>query len=54
MQREVARNLADFLNETGVDHFDFDGFEGRVASGRGDYALGGLPLTTCALRCATN
>jgi hypothetical protein len=39
MQREVARNLADFLNETGVDHFDFDGFEGGLASGQGDYAL---------------
>jgi hypothetical protein len=39
MQREVARNLADFLNETGVDHLDFDGFEGGLASGQGDYAL---------------
>jgi hypothetical protein len=40
MQREVARNLADFLNETGVDHIDFDGHEGALASGQGDYALG--------------
>ncbi len=40
MQREVARNLADFLNETGVDHIDFDGQEGALASGQGDYALG--------------
>ncbi|CAN5378294.1 hypothetical protein BH09GEM1_BH09GEM1_05400 [soil metagenome] len=40
MQREVARNLADFLNETGVDHIDFDGYEGALASGQGDYALG--------------
>ena len=40
MQREVARNLADFLNETGVDHLDFDGHEGALASGQGDYALG--------------
>ena len=39
MQREVARNLADFLNETGVDHIDFDGHEGGLASGQGDYAL---------------
>ncbi len=39
MQREVARNLADFLNETGVDHIDFDGHEGALASGQGDYAL---------------
>jgi|CXWL01.1.fsa_nt_gi hypothetical protein len=40
MQREVARNLADFLNETGVDHIDFDGHEGGLASGEGDYAVG--------------
>ena len=40
MQREVARNLADFLNETGVDHLDVDGHEGALASGQGDYALG--------------
>jgi hypothetical protein len=39
MQREVARNLADFLNETGVDHIDFDGHEGGLASGQGDYAV---------------
>ena len=39
MQREVARNLAVFLNETGVDHLDFDGHEGALASGQGDYAL---------------
>ena len=39
MQREVARNLAGFLNETGVDHIDFDGHEGALASGQGDYAL---------------
>ncbi|MEO8480038.1 MAG: hypothetical protein ABI542_10455 [Gemmatimonadota bacterium] len=40
MQREVAQNLADFLNETGVDHIDFDGHEGALASGEGDYAVG--------------
>lgn len=40
MQREVASNLADFLNETGVDHIDFDGHEGALASGQGDYAVG--------------
>ncbi len=39
MQREVASNLAAFLNETGVDHIDFDGHEGALASGQGDYAL---------------
>jgi hypothetical protein len=35
----VAKNLADFLNETGVDHIDFDGHEGGLASGQGDYAV---------------
>ncbi|MFN0099761.1 MAG: hypothetical protein ACKVS7_13885 [Gemmatimonadaceae bacterium] len=39
MQREVATNLANFLNETGVDHIDFDGHEGALASGQGDYAV---------------
>jgi hypothetical protein len=39
MQREVATNLAVFLNETGADHIDFDGHEGALASGEGDYAL---------------
>ena len=39
MQREVAGNLAAFLNETGVDHIDFDGHEGGLASGQGDYAV---------------
>jgi len=28
MQREVALNLANLMNETGVDHLDFDGHEG--------------------------
>lgn len=39
MQREVAKNLADLMNETGVDHLDFDGHEGGLASGQGDYAV---------------
>lgn len=39
MQREVAGHLAAFLNETGVDHIDFDGHEGGLASGQGDYAV---------------
>ena len=39
MQREVARNLADFLNVTGVSHIDFDGYEGGLASGQGDYGV---------------
>lgn len=39
MQRDVAKNLADLMNETGVDHLDFDGHEGGLGSGQGDYAV---------------
>jgi len=39
MQRETAKNLAELFNETGVDHLDFDGHEGGLASGQGDYAV---------------
>ncbi len=39
MQKEVAINFANLLNETGVDHFDFDGYEGGVGTGEGDYGV---------------
>jgi hypothetical protein len=39
MQREIAKNLALFFNETGINHLDFDGHEGCLASGQGDYAI---------------
>ena len=39
LQREIAKNLATFFNETGVSHLDFDGHEGCLASGQGDYAI---------------
>jgi len=39
MQREISVNLARFFNETGISHLDFDGFEGCLASGEGDYAM---------------
>jgi len=39
MQREIATNIANMMNETGVDHLDLDGHEGALASGQGDYAL---------------
>jgi hypothetical protein len=39
MQRETAKNIATLMNETGVDHLDFDGHEGGLASGQGDYAV---------------
>lgn len=39
LQREIATNLASFFNETGISHLDFDGHEGSLASGQGDYAI---------------
>ncbi len=38
MQDEIAANLARWFNETGVSQLDFDGREGCLASGQGDYA----------------
>ncbi|MGC8892454.1 MAG: hypothetical protein ACP5P6_07620 [Candidatus Saccharicenans sp.] len=39
LQQEIASNLARFLNETGISHIDFDGHEGCLASGEGEYAM---------------
>ncbi len=39
LQDEIARNLARWFNETGVGHMDFDGHEGCLGSGQGDYAI---------------
>jgi hypothetical protein len=39
MQDQMIQNLADFFNETGVSHMDFDGHEGACYTGRGDYAI---------------
>jgi len=38
MQKELIQNMADFFNETGVSHMDFDGHEGTCYTGRGEYA----------------
>ena len=38
LQTEMAENLADFFNETGVERIGFDGFEGCHATGHGKYA----------------
>ncbi len=38
LQQEIALNLAKRFNETGFSQMDFDGFEGCLASGQGDYA----------------
>lgn len=39
MNNEVAGNLADLLNETKVDHIDFDGYEGGLGTGQGDFGV---------------
>jgi len=39
MQEEIAKNLALLFNETGIDHMDFDGHEGGVAAGQGDFGI---------------
>ena len=39
MQDEIARHLAAFFNETGVGQMDFDGHEGGLGTGQGDYAI---------------
>jgi len=39
MQDEIAIRLAAFFNDTGVGHMDFDGHEGCLAAGQGDYGL---------------
>lgn len=38
MQEQMINNLAEFFNETGVSHMDFDGHEGVFITGHGDYA----------------
>jgi hypothetical protein len=39
LQQEIAGNLGHFFNETGVSHMDFDGHEGCLSSGEGDYGM---------------
>jgi len=39
LQQEIAGNLARFFNETGVSQMDFDGHEGCMSSGEGEYAM---------------
>jgi hypothetical protein len=39
MLQEIAGNLGRFFTETGVSHMDFDGHEGCLASGEGDYGM---------------
>ena len=39
LQQEIAGNLGKFFSETGVSHMDFDGHEGCMSSGEGDYGM---------------
>ncbi|MEX6689686.1 hypothetical protein QTN47_19430 [Danxiaibacter flavus] len=39
LQKQVAKNIADFINETGADQMDFDGHEGTYANGMGDLSF---------------
>lgn len=39
LQKEMAGNLINFINETGVSHIDFDGHEGALATGQGTYSM---------------
>jgi hypothetical protein len=39
LQQEIAGNMARFFNETGVSQMDFDGHEGCMSSGEGEYAM---------------
>ena len=39
LQQEIAGNLGRFFSETGVSQMDFDGHEGCMASGEGDYGI---------------
>ncbi|MBN8876875.1 MAG: hypothetical protein J0I32_04960 [Sphingobacteriales bacterium] len=39
LQKEIAGNIARFINETGSDQMDFDGHEGTYANGMGDLSF---------------
>lgn len=39
LQKEIAGNIARFINETGADQMDFDGHEGTYACGMGDLSF---------------
>jgi len=42
LQKEIAANIANFINETGADQMDFDGHEGTYATGMGNMSLSGF------------
>ncbi|MBJ6367775.1 hypothetical protein [Snuella sedimenti] len=39
LQKEMAQNMIDFFNETGITQMDFDGHEGALATGQGTYSM---------------
>ncbi|HTN08727.1 hypothetical protein [Agriterribacter sp.] len=42
LQKEIAGNIARFINDTGADQLDFDGHEGTYATGMGNLSLEGF------------
>jgi len=42
LQKGIAANIANFINETGADQMDFDGHEGTYATGMGNMSLSGF------------
>ena len=39
LQKEMAQNMVNFFNETGITQMDFDGHEGALATGQGTYSM---------------
>ncbi|MBX2925230.1 MAG: hypothetical protein KF746_23720 [Chitinophagaceae bacterium] len=39
LQKEIASNIAAFINATGADQMDFDGHEGTFSTGMGNYSM---------------
>jgi len=39
LQKKVAKNIADFINQTGANQMDFDGHEGTYSNGMGDLSF---------------
>lgn len=39
LQKEMAQNMVDFFNATGVSQMDFDGHEGALGTGQGTYSM---------------
>ncbi|GAO42744.1 hypothetical protein [Flavihumibacter petaseus] len=49
LQKKVAANIAQFINQTGADQMDFDGHEGTYANGMGDLSFNDFAETVFKL-----